>query len=179
MDRRKVLKTMGFALGATIAAPTLLQLFSACKLAPENTWTPLFLSVKRGAILVKISQTILPIPESPVIQEEIPRFIDLILNEVISPADQTEFLKGAAAFETEFEEKFNTSTHTGSLLEYTEILSDYFRGSNPIKAPSIKVEDKAAHPPLTTDKQRIYKYLLFIRKYTIWGYATSREFSPN
>lgn len=170
MDRRKLLKTMTFALGATIATPTLMQLFAACKAPIENTWTPLFLSIEKGAVLVKISQTIIPLEENSVLKEEIPTFIDLILNDVISPTDQIKFLDGAVAFEIAFNNKFNTSIHKGTPTEFKEILSHYFTVSKTEKNELLKTNDHSKQ------EQLIYNYLLFIRKYSIWGYATSKSF---
>lgn len=177
MDRRKLIKTMTFALGATIATPTLMSLLSSCNSSTESNWTPLFLDTKKGIVLQQLSNIILPTNVTLAI--DIPKFIDLVLNDVISPTDQQLFLKGAVAFEDVFERKYNTSIHKGTSDELKSLLTHYFRISATEKTAIETLMSNAQHPQKKNNKQLIYSYLFFIRKYTIWGYATANPTSRN
>ncbi len=167
MDRRKLLKTMTYALGATIATPTLMSLLSSCNTNTKTAWTPLFLATKEALVLKKISHIILPIQSESIANVEIPKFIDLVLNDVISPSEQDLFLKGAIAFKNTFERTYNTSILKENTKDIETLISSYFSTSEIKKHPSKQQN-------ATNKEQQIYDYLFFIRKYTIWGYATSK-----
>lgn len=177
MDRRKLIKTMTFALGATIASPTLMSLLSSCNSSTESNWTPLFLDTKKGIVLQRISNIILPTNANFAI--DIPKFIDLVLNDVISPSEQELFLKGAAAFEDLFERKYTTSIHKGTSDELKNVVTHYFNSSAIEKTVIDTLVGNTSHPQEKNDKQLIYNYLFFIRKYTIWGYATANPKNRN
>jgi len=177
MDRRKLIKTMTFALGATIATPTLMSLLSSCNSKAESNWNPLFLDSKKGEVLQQLSNIILPTNATLAIN--IPKFIDLVLNDVISPSEQQLFLNGAVAFEEAFERKYHTSIHKGTTDELENLLSHYFRVSVEEKTAIESMLSNVQHPQKKNDKQLIYSYLFFIREYSIWGYATANPVHRN
>ncbi len=93
MDRRKVLKNMGMALGYTVATPTLLSIVQSCKTETVFEWTPDFLSKDEGAALTKLVDIILPKTDTPSASETqahlfIDRFADQVMNK-----EQQNFLK--------------------------------------------------------------------------------------
>ncbi|QCX01608.1 gluconate 2-dehydrogenase subunit 3 family protein [Aggregatimonas sangjinii] len=93
MDRRKALRSMGLAMGYTVATPTLISLMQSCKGEPVLEWTPDFFTKEEGAVLTKLVDIILPKTDTPSASEvQTNIFIDRFSNEVMEK-EQQDFLK--------------------------------------------------------------------------------------
>ena len=57
MDRRQVLKNLGYGAGFLVATPTVISLLQSCSNEPD--WQPTFLSVGQGFALKQIVDLIL------------------------------------------------------------------------------------------------------------------------
>jgi len=175
MDRRSAFKTITFALGATIATPTLLSLWTSCKTSTKSTDAGLFLDKQQLSIVGMLSNSILTLSKENRVLAEIPHFIDLILNDVCTVVAQTNFLKGAQLFEQDFERTFMKDIQGANNSELETMLTKYLSVSPEKEAAILNMMDNNLVPNNT--ENYIYNYLLFIRKYTIWGYATSKSTS--
>ena len=82
MDRRQVLKNLGYGAGFLVATPTVISLLQSCSNEPD--WQPTFLSVGQGFALKQIVD--LMIPSDPDIPGAVDigahTFIDAYWNEV-------------------------------------------------------------------------------------------------
>jgi hypothetical protein len=100
MDRREALKNTLLAMGYTIAVPSLVSIFNSCSGNNSITWKPLFLSGEQATVVAELAETILPKTQTPGAKDlSIDRFIDKMLHQVFSPADQKLFVAGLAGFE--------------------------------------------------------------------------------
>ena len=89
MDRRKALKNMGWAMGYTVATPTVLSLLNSCKEESAVSWTPRFFSPGEGNVLIQIIDVLLPRTDSPSASEvNVHIFIDRYMDEVMAVESQ-------------------------------------------------------------------------------------------
>ena len=94
MNRRDVLKNMGFATGYLLATPTILSMLQSCT-SDVKTWVPDFLSSEEGIVLTKLVDVILPKTELPSATEmNVPQFIDKYINEVLEDEQQNQVKNG-------------------------------------------------------------------------------------
>ena len=94
MNRRDVLKNMGFATGYLIASPAILSMLQSCT-SDVETWVPDFLSSEEGIVLTKLVDVILPKTELPSATEmNVPQFIDKYINEVLEDEQQNQVKNG-------------------------------------------------------------------------------------
>ncbi|RTE55530.1 gluconate 2-dehydrogenase subunit 3 family protein [Arenibacter aquaticus] len=92
MDRRKALKSMGLALGYTVATPTLISIVQSCKQDAAITWTPDFLSPTEGSMLTQLVDIILPKTDTPSASEvQVHIFIDRFADQVMKKEQQDLF----------------------------------------------------------------------------------------
>lgn len=99
MDRRKVLKNMGLAMGYTIATPTLISLVQSCKTEPTITWAPEFFTMEQGSVLTKLVDIILPKTDTPSASEvQVDIFIDRFADQVMENAQQNLFKMSMSKF---------------------------------------------------------------------------------
>ncbi len=97
MDRREYLKNTALLLGYAVSAGALSEAFIACKSEREINidWQPTFLNKTQAQTLSEITETILPKTASPGAKEiGVPQFIDKVLKDLLSEAEQQDFLKG-------------------------------------------------------------------------------------
>jgi len=176
MKRRDLLKMMPLSIGSVIAAPTLMQLFTSCEERKGLSWKPTFLDTKKGYVIDNLADIILPSSkEVGALDVKIPQFIDLILKEVIDKKGQTIFVKGALAFQHEFEKTFNKNVLEGSKNEFLQLLSQYFKLSENDQEQVFKLLEMEEDQIENKELYYIYKYLTFIRKYTIVGFYASKK----
>ena len=91
MKRRTALKKMGLTAGFFAITPTVISLLQSCK-SDIKTWTPEFLSITQGIVLINLADIILPKTATPSATElNIPRFIDKYIKDVFDDDEQLEF----------------------------------------------------------------------------------------
>jgi hypothetical protein len=99
MDRRKVLKNMGLAMGYTIATPTLISLLQSCKTEPTITWAPEFFTMEQGSVLTRLVDIILPKTDTPSASEvQVDIFIDRFADQVMEKEQQDLFKMSMSKF---------------------------------------------------------------------------------
>lgn len=176
MKRRELLKKTALASGCIVATPTLLELLVSCQEQPTLSWKPLFLDKKQAFIVENLVDLILPASSTVgALELQIPKFIDLVLNDVLPKNEQTIFIKGAQFFHHKFEAMFNKAVLEGSKDEFLTLLSKYFKLSAEDQKNVFKLLEKDEKSIENIELYVIYKYLTCIRYYTLFGYYTSKE----
>lgn len=89
MDRRIALKNMGYAMGLTVATPTIISLLQSCGGETGPDWAPVFFSADQGAVLVKLVDIILPKTDTPSASEVgVHSFLDGYMDAVPEQGEQ-------------------------------------------------------------------------------------------
>ncbi|GAA3634750.1 gluconate 2-dehydrogenase subunit 3 family protein [Flavivirga jejuensis] len=173
MNRRSALKNLTLSLGYTVAAPTIFNMLASCS-AEKKTWTPLFLSPEEKHMVTHLADIILPSSDTPgALDVNIPQFLDLMYHDLEKKENQELFRKGAAVFA----KKFNGPILDGKKEDFEKSLSSYFNIS---KEETKNILKKQRFPLARIDeanleKYTLYKFLLSIKYYTLFGYFTSEE----
>ena len=178
MDRRSLLKTLTVSTaGYALATPTILQLLTSCSSEKQNNWKPLFLDEKQAFMVTQLADVILPSSQTPgALEIDTPRFLDLILKEVVTKEDQKVFRKGAVAFQNKFAEMFKKDILKGTKEDFDSLLALYFKISSEKQNEIfgyIRREDSKKGEKETL--YYIYKFLIFVRKYTLFAFYTSEK----
>jgi len=174
MDRRTALKNITLTFGYAVATPTVLGVLQSCRSNVE-TWIPMFFTPSQGYMITQLADIILPGTDIPgALDVFVPEFMDKMLND-IAPEDKRNIIKeGANAFEKEFQNVYKKDVLKGSKEEYEKLLKKYFDISEAEKAAVYKLqntEESLSEDELNT--YLIYKFLLAVREYTLFGYYTS------
>lgn len=176
MDRRRVLKTIPLSIGGLIATPTLLQLLTSCEGEHQLNWKPKFLDVTQAYILEQIVQVILPTTDTVgAIDVKVPQFIDLILNDVVSTSDQETFIKGETVFKQKYEALYKKGGLNANTEEITKMVSMYFDLNEEDEQKVLELVGSNIEDVKDSDTYNLYKYLYFIRYYTLFAYLTTQE----
>lgn len=177
MDRRTALKNLSLSLGYTVAAPTILNILSSCT-AETNGWKPLFLSSEEKHIITHLADIIIPATDTPgALDVNVPQFIDLMYHDIERKSNQDLFKKGAALFAKKFKSQFNSEASKGDKVEFETLLASYFKISDE-ETTAIFTEQNLPIKKITTSRienYTVYKFLLSIRRYTMFGYLTSEK----
>ncbi|MBO0948635.1 gluconate 2-dehydrogenase subunit 3 family protein [Fibrella forsythiae] len=100
MNRRNALKTSALFMGYTVSAAALTETFIACAKEAHLDWKPIFLTNNQANTIAEITETILPKTTTPGAKElGVPQFVDKMLKELLSEADQKDFLAGLDTLE--------------------------------------------------------------------------------
>ena len=174
MDRRTALKNITLTFGYAVATPTVLSVLQSCK-SNVATWTTVFFSPAQGYMITQLADIILPTTDiSGALDVNVPEFMDKMLHD-IAPEDKRNTIKeGANAFEKEFQNVYKKDLLKGSKEEYEKLLEKYFDISEAEKTAVFKMqntEESIKEEELNT--YLIYKFLLAIKEYTLFGYYTS------
>ncbi|WP_282122987.1 gluconate 2-dehydrogenase subunit 3 family protein [Algibacter mikhailovii] len=177
MNRRDALKNLTMGLGYAVATPTIMNLLVSCK-ADVNEWAPLFLSQDEQFIVTQIVDVILPGSETPGgLDVNIPQFLDLMYHDIEIESNQKAFKEGAKLFTTSFNDIFKKEAVEGSKKEYNTIVSRYFDLSDEESEAVFKNQRKNQKnlSPTELKSYHLYKFLISIRYYCIFGYCTSEK----
>lgn len=177
MDRRTALKNLSIGLGYTVAAPTIFNMLSSCT-AETNGWTPLFLSADEKHMVTHLADIILPATDTPgALDVNVPQFLDLMYADIEKEQNQDIFKKGALLFAEAFKAKFNIEVTKGSKSQYETLLESYFKISEASEKAIFKLQSLPIESITKADKDNylLYKFLLSVRRYTLFGYYTSEK----
>lgn len=174
MDRRDLLKTIGLSAGYIIAGSTLTQLLVSCEAKHNMAWKPLFLNDMQAYVVEQITNIILPKSNTPsALEVKTPQFLDLILNDLVSKKEQAIFIKGGRIFNSKFEDLFNKSILKGTQKDFSEIIATYLDLSKKDETKVIKLVKSKDIEVTASESYFLYKYLIFVRHYTLFAYYTS------
>ncbi|WP_406684914.1 gluconate 2-dehydrogenase subunit 3 family protein [Seonamhaeicola sp. MEBiC1930] len=181
MNRRDALKNLTIGLGYTVAAPTVLSILNSCS-GKAETWSPLFLSELEKHIVTHLADIILPSSETPgAIDVNTPQFLDKMYYEMETKDKQKLFKSGSTLFSKIFKNTFNYEAIEGKKEDFEKLLDTYFKISEEesekiLKLQSLEIEEI---PVEHTASYSIYKFLLSVKHYTLFGYFTSKEIGEN
>lgn len=176
MDRRALLKTMSITLGYAVVSPTLLQILSSCEKKHNLNWKPKLLSQSEAFVVEQLSNLIIPSSNTVgAIDVNVPKFIDLILIDLIPKNEKKAILKGAKVFQSKFKELFKKDVLKGTNEEFSLILSTYFNIDPQKQERIFELIKKSENEVINKELYFLYKYLIFIRTNTLYGYYTSKE----
>lgn len=136
MDRREALKRTALMLGGIVSAPTILGVLNGCTAKPSINWKPIFFTEGQGILISQVAEIIIPKTDTPgAIDVGVPGFIELIVKDVYTKAEQDVFMAELKAFdqqamktygdpfielETEDQTAFVTSLHAKAIKEQAD-----------------------------------------------------------
>ncbi|MDO5972341.1 gluconate 2-dehydrogenase subunit 3 family protein [Flavivirga aquimarina] len=187
MNRRDALKNLTAGLGYTIATPTVLSILNSCT-AKTESWTPLFLSETEKHIVTHLADIILPTSETPgALDVNVPQFLDLMYHDMETAVNKKLFNTGATFFVKKFNNSFNyETTLKGEKEDFEKLLNSYFTPTDGLSVEDVETllkEDAEAiitnvdleAPSNKVETYSIYKFLLSVKYYTLFGYFTSEK----
>ena len=176
MKRRELLKTLSISLGVVVATPALMQILVSCEERKALAWNPIFLDSTQGFVVENLVNLILPSSKSiGAIDVQVPMFIDVVLKDVISPTEQNLVLKGGLVFKEKFEIIFGKDILNGKKSEFLTLLSNYFKLPLEKEKQVLELIKMKEEEVQNKELYYIYKYLTFIRSYTLFGYYNSKK----
>lgn len=177
MNRRTALKNITLSLGYTVAAPTIFSMLASCT-AQIKTWTPLFLSSEEKHIVTHLVDIIIPTSNTPgALDVNIPQFIDLMLNDIESDENKSLFKAGGAVFSKKFTTMFKHDAVDGTKKDFEKSLNLYFNLSLEENKTLFETQNIPVKniPSESMENYSLYKFLLTVRLYTLFGYCTSEK----
>lgn len=125
MDRREAIKRTSLLLGGALSASAITGIMQGCQPTGALDWEPVFLSSEEASLVTSIADCILPATDTPSASDVfVPEFIDLMLQEVYSSAEQNHFTTGLKALEKKSQEQNQKPFGKSSITEQTAVLTD-------------------------------------------------------
>lgn len=177
MDRRTALRNISLGTGYLVSSGTILGILNSCKEAPE-TWQPSYLTKEEGKMITLLSDLILPASETPgALDVNVPQFIDKMYKDIETEENQTLFKRGANLFSEEFKMEYGKDIMKAEPAEVEKLLSKYFNLSEKEESKVKSLMSKAITEvaPADLDSYEMYKFLMAVRYYTLFGYFTSEK----
>jgi hypothetical protein len=107
MTRRELLQQSALLIGYAATAGALSNTFLACTNTSADGWKPLFLSKKQAALVAEVAETILPKTDTPGAKDlNIHVFIDKMCKDLLTEAEQEDFVAGLAQLEKDSQARF-------------------------------------------------------------------------
>lgn len=177
MDRSTALKNLGLGVGYAIATPTIMNILASCS---DKTidWDPIFFSEEEKYAVTKLSNLIIPEDELPgALNLNIPQFIDKMYHEIETEENKLSFKEGFKNFSQVFTKSFNEEILKGKDEDFDAMLIKYLNISDEdfklISEDKKKLVDEI--PEEYLQNYHVYKFVLPVRSYTIFGYCTSEK----
>ena len=181
MNRREVIKKIGFSFGATTLTPTLLSVLNGCDFKEEG-WQPKFLSNEEFDMTEKITDIFIPATEIPGAKElNLTRFIDahydLMLG--IKEKENIKFLMGEFS-DMVLEKTSKKSLSKVTLSEHENELSILLKAEKTEREKWEKsynnyikklINGKTAKP--LSKSINSFIFLTSLRQLSIWGFRNS------
>ncbi|WP_242203676.1 gluconate 2-dehydrogenase subunit 3 family protein [Aestuariivivens insulae] len=176
MDRRRVLKTIPLSIGGLIATPALMQVLTSCGDERHLQWKPAFLNLNQAFIVEQIANVILPKTDTiGALDVYVPQFLDILLNDVVPTAEQDIFIKGATVFQQKYKALFKKEISNANTEEIAKMISMYFDLNEEDEQKVFELVGSNLEDVKDSDTYYLYKYLYFIRYYSIFAYLTTQE----
>ncbi|MBX2828055.1 MAG: gluconate 2-dehydrogenase subunit 3 family protein [Flavobacteriaceae bacterium] len=185
MNRRQLLKNLGYGSGALVLTPTIMSLLQSCNNEPE--FIPVFLSKGEGHALREIVTLIIPNSDAiPGAREVgVHTFIDAFYNDVLEPEDQEMVKVGFTLLGDQFRSTFTKELEEGKPEEFDQLLAKYLKTDKETqKGYNQKMgefyqgfqDDKT----LTPDPDAgMFSLLANLRGMTMWAWKESEEIGKN
>lgn len=125
MDRREAIKRTSILLGGSLSASAVAGVLGGCQPSNSIDWTPVFLDREQAGVVEAIADCILPATSTPgALDVGVPGFIDTMLMDVYSPAEQSQFTAGLTALREASQAKYQEEFIACSKEEQTALLSE-------------------------------------------------------
>ena len=160
MDRRKVLKKIGYGSAAIVVSPQIVNMLHSCK-SNVKKYSPMFFTSNQFQFVSKIMEVIIPKTDIPgAIELKLPEFLDNYIVVVMNQIDKETLLKGTKHFFKVIvnETKKNNSKEINSNDINTQ-LKKYLLASD-------KQTDRWEKDSKSQESQ-VYRYLIHIRSLTL------------
>lgn len=178
MDRRTALKNLTKSIGFAVATPTVMSVLASCSQEPKASWVAQFLSDEEKHMVTHLVDIIIPKDDIVgALDVNIPQFIDLMYHEVETKQNQQLFRQGAKSLSENFIQTLHKDISAGTKEDFTVLLNNYFNLSE-YETKTILKEQKLNPNNISKGKielYSLYKFLLSVRYYTIFGYVTSKK----
>ena len=100
MQRRDAIKSMAWSSGAMLSIPALSSLMAGCQVDTGPDWIPSFFSEEQIGLVADITETIIPKTDTPgALDAQVPRFIDIMVNDIMPEEMQNALLAGLDSFQ--------------------------------------------------------------------------------
>ena len=98
MDRRKVLKKIGYGSASIVVSPQIVNMLHSCK-SNVKKYSPMFFTSNQFQFVSKIMEVIIPKTDIPgAIELKLPEFLDNYIVVVMNQIDKETLLKGTKHF---------------------------------------------------------------------------------
>ncbi len=185
MNRRQLIKNLGYGAGALVVTPTVMSLLQSCNNEPE--FIPVFLSKGEGHALREMVTLIIPNDDKAPGAREVGvhTFIDSFYNNVLEPEDQEMVRVGFKVLADKFRSTFTKELEQGKPEEFDELLATYLKTD---KETQKGYNEKMGefYQAYDTDKTVVpdpdagmFSLLANLRGMSIWAWKTSEEVGKN
>lgn len=185
MNRRQVLKNLGYGAGALVVTPTIMSLLQSCE--NEPVFTPVFIGMGEGHALRRMVDLIIPSDEKVpgAVDVGVHTFIDKYWAEVSDEKGQAQTKMAWALFGEKFQSLFNKPLAEGKPEEFDQLLATYLKTTKEErKAYGEKMgdfyqafeKDPTAKPDMDA---ALHSFLTGVRGMTTWAWKTSEEIGKN
>jgi hypothetical protein len=168
MNRREYIKNTALFLGYAVSASAVSDLLISCKNEAKLAWKPVFLSNNQANTIAEMAETILPKTSTPGAKDlGVPQFIDKMLKELLTEADQKEFIAGIESLDERCEKDYGNAFVACEQKQKEEIL--------------IKLDKESAKfPPslwgiVLVEKPDPITFFRKMKSLTLMGYFTSEK----
>lgn len=185
MNRRQLIKNLGYGAGALVVTPTVMSLLQSCNNEPE--FIPVFLSKGEGHALREMVTLIIPNDDKAPGAREVGvhTFIDSFYNNVLEPEDQEMVRVGFKVLTDKFRSTFTKELEQGKPEEFDQLLATYLKTD---KETQKGYNEKMGefYQAYDTDKTVVpdpdagmFSLLANLRGMSIWAWKTSEEVGKN
>jgi len=155
MDRREALKRTAWIMGGVVSAPAIMGILKGCTAKPTIDWKPVFFSENQGILISQVADIIIPKTDTPGAKDVgVPGFIDLLLKDCYTKADQDEFMAELTAFDEEAKKAYGKAFTELNEEKQTEFV-------------------KKTHDEAIAAKAEKRPFILKVKELTMLGFFTS------
>lgn len=155
IDRREALKRTAWIMGGAVSAPTMMGILNGCSVSNEPNWTPTFFTQDQAVTIMDITDIIIPKTDTPgAVEVGVPKFIESMVSDIGTEAQQQEFLAAMDDFYAHAEAQggaFNTMNAEEKTALITELNKSAVEGDD-------------------TQKSKFY---MRVKELTVAGFCTS------
>ncbi|WP_435357508.1 gluconate 2-dehydrogenase subunit 3 family protein [Emticicia sp. SJ17W-69] len=168
MNRREYIKNTALFLGYAVSASAVSDLLISCQNEAKLTWQPVFLSNNQANTIAEMAETILPRTATPGAKDlGVPQFIDKMLKELLTEADQKEFVEGIESLDKRCEKDYGKAFVACEQKQKEEILTQLDK-------------EAAKFPPslwgiVLVEKPDPITFFRRMKSLTLMGYFTSEK----
>ncbi len=177
MKRREAIKNLSLGIGYVVSAPAVFGILESCsKGQPE--WESVFFKNELRSCVDHLVDVILPPSESPGgLELDLPRFVDKMSADILSPTDQELVSRGGALFAELVADSSGKAAGQSTRQEVLKVFETYF--DLPPDEKKRVLETQGKEPGEIDEEEKdnyaLYKFLFVIREFALLGYFTSEK----